>query len=291
MYIDVWQTLFAKGFDDKKYLYHYTNIDKAIKIIHSNSLRFSSISTTNDTSEQKIKIHFPKNDTLNEELYNEKVKVISDYLKKHHPQFHLLCFSTDTKLTEKEKRSLMEKMSERKLYYDVTGRGFALPRMWAQYASNNEGVCFVINKEKLMKQIMSKVEVYKYQNVRYKKAFDNYILSKEKIDSLYKKISSNANGSMTLVNLFQKDDDFVKYNYFEKLDDWKNEQEFRILAYIDDPEYIMSIDDFNTYIEGVVIGEKIDPAYEKVIRKLISEICKECSVKKITFENYICRII
>ena len=34
--------------------------------------------------------------------------------------------------------------SEKIKYNDYTGRGFSLPRMWAQYANNNDGVCFVL---------------------------------------------------------------------------------------------------------------------------------------------------
>lgn len=73
-HIDVWQTVFAGYFDTNKYLYHYTNIDKAIKIINSNNLRFSPITNTNDTSEAKRKIMFSENNILNKEEYDKKIK-------------------------------------------------------------------------------------------------------------------------------------------------------------------------------------------------------------------------
>lgn len=181
-------------------------------------------------------------------------------------------------------------MSDKKKYYDVTGRGFSLARMWAQYGSNNEGVCFIINKKKLMEQIRSNIELYKAEDVKYKDTFDNYFISDEKIEELYRKISTLSNGTLTFTNLLKKDNEFVKYNYFEKLKDWENEREFRILAYVDQIKYTLTIDHFDTYVEGVVVGEKIDPAYEHVIRALIKEKCKDCLVKKISFENYICRV-
>lgn len=46
-----------------KYLYHYTSFEKAIKIIYSEQLWFSSITKTNDTTESKVRIRFVRSNS------------------------------------------------------------------------------------------------------------------------------------------------------------------------------------------------------------------------------------
>ena len=286
---DVWKTLYTDDFDTKKYLYHYTSIEKAIKIIHSEELRFASISNTNDTSEAKLKIIYVA-DFNNEIPYSDiRVQIVSAYFKKYYDIVRLLCFSMDTSLSTKEKEaaeSLHNNPSKDK-YFDVSGRGFALPRMWSQYASNNEGLCFIINKEKLEEQINDSMEFFKSGRVSYKGFFDCYKINEDKLDILSKRIEMVANGGLTLLNLMQKDKDFLNYNFFEKLNDWKNEHEYRYLALTDNSHNVISIKNLFKYVEGIVIGEKIEPAYENVIKKVIND---KCEVKKIIFGNRSCKL-
>lgn len=286
---DVWKTLYTGDFDTKKYLYHYTNIDKAIKIIHSQELRFASITKTNDTSEAKLKIIYIDNNN-NELLESDcRVKKVNKYFKKYHEVVRLLCFSLDTTLTIAEKKAAytLHKNHSRDKYYDVSGRGFALPRMWSQYASNNEGVCFIINKDEFEKNVSKKLDFYKPSKVRYKGFFSCCKIEEKKLNELYEKVEMVANGGLTLVNLMQKDREFLNYNFFEKLNDWENEHEYRYIALTDKLENKIAVNNLFDYLEGVVIGEKIDPAYEEVIRKIIGS---RCEVKKIYFGNRGCKV-
>lgn len=81
------------------------------------------------------------------------------------------------------------------------------------------------------------------------------------MQSLYNKISLLENGSLTLLDMIQKDKDFLNYNLFEKLDDWKNEHEYRIIALIDKKDSRMPVSQMASYLEGIVVGEKMDKAY------------------------------
>ncbi|MBD5542720.1 MAG: DUF2971 domain-containing protein [Lachnospiraceae bacterium] len=291
MSFDIWKPLYVDDFDCEKYLYHYTNFDTAIKIIHSNTLLFSSVSKTNDTSESKIKIGFEYSKTCNQDLYKDMIYKITDYLKKYTQIVQLLCLSMDTKISESERKKYLAVMSHKDVYYDVSGRGFALPRMWAQYANNNEGVCFVFNKAKLLEQVKSKIAFSKSATVKYKKFYNKYIITVDRMKSLYDKISLLENGSLTLLDMIQKDKDFLNYNLFEKLDDWKNEHEYRIIALIDKKDSRMPVSQMASYLEGIVVGEKMDKAYEQTIKLLSSSINPKCEVKRIQFDSRMCKVI
>ncbi len=113
------------------------------------------------------------------------------------------------------------------------------------------------------------------------------------MDILYDKISMVANGSLTLLDMIQKDDDFLTYNFFEKLDDWKNEHEYRIIALIDKKDksdFRLPIGDVTSFLEGIVIGEKMDTAYEKTIKMFIESIGSKCEVKRIQFGSRTCKL-
>lgn len=291
MSFDIWKPLYVDAFDCEKYLYHYTDMETAIKIIHSNTLLFSSISKTNDTYESKIKIDFEYTKACDQDLYKNMVYKITDYLKKYTQIVQLLCLSMDTKISESERKRYLAVMNRKDMYYDVSGRGFALPRMWAQYASNNEGVCFVFDREKLLEQVKSKIAFSKSAAVKYKKFYDKYIITADKMIKLYNRISLLENGSLTLLDMIQKDKEFLNYNLFEKLDDWKNEHEYRIIALIDKKDSRMPINQMDSYLEGIVVGEKMDEAYKDTIKLLISSKNPKCEVKRIQFESRMCRII
>ena len=285
MAFDVWKTLYTDDFDTDHYLYHYSTFDKAIKILQSNSLRFSPINKTNDTVEAKVRISFPHTSAVNKAEFNIKTAAIYEYFCKHHPEIRLLCFSTDNQCTP-----LAAPGSSKKVFYDISGRGFALPRMWSQYAANNEGVCFIFNKEKLLKEVQQSISFHRCAKVTYKTYTKSFCISEEKVESLYSKVSMLANGSLTLVEIMQKDRDFLQYNYFQKLDDWKNEREFRIIALAGDNSANLSIGNLFSYLEGVVIGENMHPAYEEVIKLIIAKNKADCEVKRIVFSGQICKV-
>lgn len=298
MEFDVWKPLYVDEFEYDKYLYHYTNIESALKIICSNTLLFSPLSQTNDLLEAKMKIVFEKNDITDWSKYPEKVKSISNYFKQHTQIVQLLCFSMDTKITKTEKRKYKDLIGDKDMYFDVSGRGFALPRMWAQYAGNNVGVCFVFNQKKLVKLCKDEIAFIKHDSVKYSNFIDAYYIDEKRMDALYKKFSMVENGSLPLVDMIQNDKDFLKYNFFTKLNDWENEKEYRILALTDKKDehnFRLSINGVLSCLEGIVIGEKIDSAYERMIKLLIESIKKnlkidKVEVKKIQFNNRMCKL-
>ena len=180
MSFDVWKPLYDDKFETKKYLYHYTTVDTAIKILLTNSLLFSRINETNDSMESKAKIDFEQmydeDDIKSVEDFIKMKKEISKYFEQCREIVQLLCFSVDTRITEKDRKQFMKSVYNKDKYYDISGRGFAFPRMWAQYANNNSGVCLIFVKVKLLNQIKKRIEFVKDDLVIYKSFVDKYIV-------------------------------------------------------------------------------------------------------------------
>lgn len=272
--------------DKQKYLYHYTPIEKAIKIIYYETLQFGLINNTNDIFEQKPKLLFDEEICNNPNLL-ENEKIIEDYFKKSRERIKILCFSQDDKNYQENKF-----LTRDQKIANVIGRGFALPRMWAQYAENNEGICFIINKEKLIQKLNSEGFTFIDKKVNYVNVYSSSKFSSTDITALSKKIKSNS--CDVISELIRTDSKYVKYNYFTKLNDWKTENEYRILIVSNDVNgeklEKTKIPKAFDFIEGVVIGNNTDKEYCYILKKMIEDKCPKISVRQIVFDSMITTI-
>ena len=273
-----WFTTFDVNFDENKYLYHYTDVSKAFKIIDGDSLRFSKTSRTNDTLESKLKINF---NSINTSIHCKLVEWIQLFNGSYSNNLQLLCFSMDKKFQ-------YQPIDERTYFSDFSGRGFAMPRMWAQYASNNTGVCLVYDKKKLteiIKKSLRSLLIY-FDKVKYKNQLYTYDFKNETINLIagQSNLKENSGFNIQCHDFLKENKDFTKYNYFYKLNDWEGEKEFRFLAYNEDELYV---DNSNDALVGVVIGEKIDDTNKRILCMLCEDLCE---VKKITFTIGGCRL-
>lgn len=269
-----WFTLYQPDFHPDEYLYHFTSIDKAVLILDSDSLRLSKITSMNDTLEAKPKMS-KKNISS-----NGTVKRIFDEINKINKNFiQLICFTKDT-IVEKVAKDQITVLT------DYSGRGFALPRMWAQYAHNNDGVCFVFNKSVLLSATHKQLggNLISEGDIKYVSQYTPFNFNYE--DSLQFLINNNSeiNKSFYFADFLKKNKEYTNYNYFFKLDDWLNENEFRILAYGDENLVIKQISDS---LVGVIIGEQIKPTDEKIIKYFCRDICE---IKKIDFSYNGCAL-
>lgn len=272
----VWSPLYKV--DRTKYLYHYTSVEKAFKILYYKTLQFANITTTNDIFEQKPKLSFDETDLNTFDM----VRTIQKYFLKEQNRVRILCFSQDY-----EKDINMDNLSRDQRRANVIGRGFALPRMLAQYSSNNEGVCLIINKDKLLNYISAQ-EIFNINNkVNYVKNYLTYPMNKEYIIKLYKKIISN---SFDVFSTLVKDDsDFVKFNFFSKLDDWQSENEFRILTLVNENnlDKVIKINNIYKFVEGIVVGQNISDENCFILHQLVDG---NTIIRRIHFDNIITRI-
>ena len=70
---------------------------------------------------------------------------------------------------------------------------------------------------------------------------------------------------------------FTHYNYFCKLQDWSNENEYRFVACGDAELFVHNI---STAIVGVIIGEQIKPSDVKIVKLFVDD---RFEIKQISF--------
>lgn len=266
---DVFKTIHDNNYNSDFYLYHYSSFEKAIKIIYYNTLRFSNIFSLNDTTEYKPKIIFEKEDPINKEIL-ACCKEINHLIK-------ICCFSQDnTKVKFYTK--------ENDLYFtDYSGRGFALPRMWAQYGADNKGVCFIINKLNLEKAICKRLQVLGRKPVQYVDRYSGFYFTKNIIlDFKNQVLSRDKIDSLVASKFMESHPQYIDENYFTKLSDWSNEHEYRIALFSPSGENL-TINSFSDFIEGIIIGENLDEAEAAIISKLLK---KKVPIKRIVFQHH-----
>lgn len=275
----VWAPL--EKIDRKKYLYHYTSVEKAIKILYYETLQFSSITTTNDIFEQKPKLSFEDSDIE----ISIKAKKIQNYFNKQRNRVKILCFSQDNQKIIKD-----ENLPKDKQLANVIGRGFALPRMWAQYASNSEGVCFIINKEKLLRQLSIQEIDFIDRKVEYVKNYSTLKMNSDEITLLCKKIDSKS--CDVISEMIKNNFKYVKFNYFTKLDDWKTENEYRIIIISNEgsEKDTVKINNLFSFLEGIVIGYNINDENRFILKKIVEERKNNFIIRQIYFDNTITSI-
>ena len=277
--IRIWSPL--SKVDPQKYLYHYTSISKAMKILYYETLRFSPITNTNDIFEQKPKLMFDDSIYDDPELLKAE-KNIENYFQENRNRVKILCFSRDNQSVNTN-NSLTKDMQ----LANVIGRGFALPRMWAQYAENNEGVCLIINMKKLISKLNAEGFKFIDKKVNYFSSYSSFKINAQEITELSKSIDNKVTDVMA--DLICNNSKYVKYNYFYKLNDWATENEYRtiILTNEDNSVKIPKIFDF---IEGIVIGNNTKEEDSYIIKKIVNEKCPKLSVRRIVFDSMITTI-
>lgn len=262
---EIWAPLSDLESDDR-YLYHYTKIDTCFKILYYQTLQFSSIGCTNDIFEQKPKVCYASDDMKMQQKFDKLQRA----LKERRTQMQLLCFSRDL---PKQHCTVRDEA-------DVIGRGFALPRMWAQYAQNNQGVCLIINKDILMEQLEKKKIKCWAHPVEYCDAYKVYPLTDCDINDL----EQNWDNPSVL-----KNNEYVRLNYFSKLKDWESEREYRIVASCaNDANIPIKVGNLYDYLEGVIVGQNCDEVYCYLLKALCDP--KQILVRKIYFDYTITSI-
>lgn len=287
MEYDVWKTLFTRDLDNKKYLYHYTNIENAIKILTANCLKFQPANNYNNYVGAKVGIAYVNSQTRAKLKETQKQIRVDTYLHKDWNMFQILCFCTDVSISNNQiKKSLLVHSSQDKdQYFDITGRGFALPYMWSKFSNRNNGVCFIINKKIFEENLRLKKYIFFDRKVQYFNFFKYHEINNEQLIALCRQLSHFDNKKWTLENLIENDEHYLKYNFFEKLDSWKHEHEYRYVVFADSIQENIAVDNFNDYLEGVVIDE-MPLELEKQLKDLLIPKCK---IKRINFGDYYCK--
>lgn len=273
---NVWSAWSRKEFDASKYVYHYTTFETALKILYSDKFRFSSLSRTNDTSEQKLRIRyaFP----IGEKLKADRMS-FEKYWLEWATHSKLLCFSQDT---EKQPNIPCPEITD---IFDVRGRGFALPRMWAQYAKNNSGMCFILKKNILVDKVKEFYPEAICKSVSYYDWSAHFDISEELFRKFVKIIEHNPKSGHATTFL-QENPEFAEYSFFSKLKDWEGEKEYRILLPNSDEGYLY-IEGVKEQLAGVVLGEQMEEAQVWLLSEILPSTIP---LRQISFELNRCEL-
>ena len=227
--------------NSQQYLYHYTSSDTARKIIQSGKLRLGRYTNTNDLKEAKLwHLNFGTNRGQGalEGCTSEVSLRVSSYIK-HGAR--LLCFSQD------------EAGLSGDPFQDIFSRGYAKPRMWAQYAEKHTGVCLVFDRNKLDQKIRKQQPdgtVILEGPVQYKntpvlpdlRRKDPFMINADVLADAGEEEHAKIHVSW-----------FFKELFFEKMLDWGNEAEYRWVVFDDSDED--KFIDFGAALAGIVYGD------------------------------------
>lgn len=265
---DVFKTMHDVNYKVNTYLYHYSSFEKATKIIYSNSIRFSNIFSLNDTTEYKPKVIFSKEDPINEEILN-RCREINRLIK-------ICCFTQDN--------IEIKRFTKKNDFYftDYSGRGFALPRMWAQYGGDNRGVCFIINKLNLENAICEQLKILGSKPIQYVDRYSCFCFTAKAVSTFKNQVlSREPDNSMAADKFMETYPKYIDENYFTKLSDWRDEHEYRIALFSSNGENL-TIGNFANFIEGIIIGENVDAVDAAIISKLLK---RKVPIKRIVFQH------
>lgn len=291
MGIKAWRPL--NQIEKDKYLYHYTSMEKAFSILYSNELWFSNINDTNDVFEQKVKISFSeiKNNCKTHKDYKDaldKINIVRNYMDDVREKIKLLCFSRDTELrTDEDIRTFKELMSSLPPEHqtiNVIGRGFSLPRMWSQYASDNKGVCFIFNKNQILEKVSNSNHFYMAENVIYKPLYSPYMIPIKEFEKTYEYITTEYDDAIK--TMLKKNLPYLRCDFFSKLSDWSSENEFRIILTNNHGENTVKLKHIDNAIEGIVFGANTEPVYSD----LLKYAARNFDLRKIVYEDIITKI-
>lgn len=221
-------------------LYHYTSLDTAIrKILPYMQLKFSKVSNMNDVTENLYYLtEFANN------IFISKVFFDGIQAKYFQNEWQLLCFSTNY----------------RQFY------GYQNQRMWAQYGSNNKGICLEIDFDKFIDLNKSKIKKYSIvrNKVKYSNKVDRRLIKEEDLPPLHNGLNRvPMDFRETALNLEK-----LKNRFFTKDVSWRDEHEYRFAINTSDEIY-MSINDC---IDTIYLGPLFPKEYLSTIKKHLDHI-------------------
>lgn len=270
-----------------KYLYYYTTYNDAVKILFYDTLKFSKLNSSNDAFEQKPKVKFDSKDLALQKMFTQ----IHDGFEKIRDNIRILCFSTDAvfEKIQKQYQEMNLLLSKDLIRENVMGRGFALPRMWAQYANKNHGVCFVFDKKKLEDRFKKSRIVFNSEYVDYVAYYKPFEITEEQLDYIQNGI--NIDPSYYVKQITSIDSKYIKYNYFTKLEDWSSENEYRYITFIDRVvDDVVEVSSISSALCGLVIGERMCDVEKHMISLLLEDSFDGLPLKQIVFEDLTTRI-
>lgn len=236
---------------DNRFIYHYTKFDALIKILLNKNLLFNRLNEKNDPFEFMRYIHNVRwndftnhHDNIDGEEHDKIDKFKDDVNSIIKMQYKICSFCID-----------YEDISDNN-YVSYMNKGFSRSRMWSQYGEDHKGVCIIFNKDKILNTISENYKCVFAQEISYN---DDLSISFDETE-----ITSDALKNITPIKWVNT---HIEKYLFLKLEDYKNEYEYRIAIH-DNQNEVLFID-FNDGIDGIILGKKFPSEYEKMLGKLL----------------------
>jgi hypothetical protein len=241
--------------DSDQFVYHYTSYRTAKDHILKNlNIRLGNFQNTNDLKETKNwEFSCGSNGGLNFDDYD--TSSISRWMSKTLKEgTRVACFCRDSALTGNH-------------IQDIYNRGFAKPKMWYSYGDNYSGVCLVFNKQRLEEAIEKQLSAKQWtisENVKYKNRsvipnlYDpddqQYTINLDLWAEKGKKVYAGIHVANHYKRLF-----------FEKMEDWSNETEWRVISFCSPKNQIYL--DIREALVGVIFGDKVSSSNIRTLKK------------------------
>ncbi|MFM5201467.1 DUF2971 domain-containing protein [Aeromonas caviae] len=200
---------------------------------------FNSLRGTNDPKESKNwKFDFHVLENISPS-HDESIALWQEISNEIKTKCKVLCFTKDMPHLGKD------------FLNDIYLRGFAKPRMWAQYGDNHKGVCLIFDRQRietLLKEQYSSIADLYASDIKYK----NTLLKGDIFKSPYTLNYPLLKEIGITEYVRQHIDEYNNELIFEKSLDWRDENEFRYLMYIDSTENQFL--KFGNALSGIVFG-------------------------------------
>jgi hypothetical protein len=249
-----------------EYLCHYTKKDTARIILENMSLKFGKVCKSNDPIEiKRFGLTIDGGGDIIEEIEQEKKlnHELNSYLNNI---LRIIAFSIgqiknmngDPDDDGVEVDPVDDIIEQASLDWFYKRPPYYLPRMWAQYGENHEGVCFIFNKTELVNQVKRNLRnnfILKHGRIKYCDLLKNDVLLNMAVTHVFQEYEIDFNNIKKTVQKYLNKN--FKCNYFIKDSNWKDEQEYRFLMWNkldnnDLDDYYIPIN--NNLLIGVVSG-------------------------------------
>ena len=239
---------------ENQYLFHYTTYSSALGILLSRQMRLGSLQNMNDPLE--FQDHIGDGVTFTGNPSNEEVALLvwqfKNIVTEKQNAVRLASFSMDMPFTNQTKGC-------QENYFNNLSKGWARSRMWAQYADNHKGICLVFDKTNLIKE---------FEETFKKELCETYCRKVNYTNNLYSLRESLSQPCDSLLTM-----DKIEF-MFQKCEDFRDEQEFRLLLInrnLKDNKEIVSFPISNSLC-GVIPGTRFPKENEASLRKAIETL-------------------
>lgn len=266
---EVWEFNIA----DDDLLFHYTSQKTALNfILKERRIRFTPFGKLKDPRESKkwsFDIIGPSHRNMNE---REMVrKEFNDFIKR---KCKVLCLCGRGKEEVNLEGNAIPEYRK-----SLCNAGFTKSRMWAQYAGNHKGVCFVFSKKALQSQLATSFSNNKKYNglVTYQYYLENFVRAR-KVDY----IPLIRDGVDKILR--EQTDKFHREYFFLKLMDYRDEDEYRFVVVVDDDGGFVYMP-IKSSLRGIILGIDFPKGKRKDVLSMTSGFDNKVSVRVLDWQE------